>query len=348
MSTSLSARRLVVALAVLASAAIALVGARPAPGDVVTPVVTLGPTTILNDLAIVSGTVSATSPSSVVLTINGQPVGLNAAGAFAATVNLGGQSALNLAVRNPATGEVSTVNIPLTSNLVGPGGVISPSVLSALEEAAVAVTKPVGGFVSVGGDKPITVGGTVGDKDQLAGLSVNGVDALSAVGSDGGFAVPIPGTSREVTVLMTDKQGVSQSTTLPVGTAAPTAPAPAAASATTVSAAQADGVRITSVRFFAKRVKSIRRIRMVLTVKDRLNRKIRGATISVASTKSGRLVRRAAAKRSNKAGQVGYVLRLRPKAFGARLFLVTTAKTPTAKATKRVSIRLPRLAARRR
>jgi hypothetical protein len=341
MTTNLSTRRMFVALAVLAATAIALVGARPAPGDVVTPVVTLGPTTILNDLAIISGTVSASSPSTVALTINGQPVGLNAAGAFATTVNLNGQSALTMAVRNPATGDVTTLNIPLTSNLVGPGGVISPSVLKALEEAAVAVTKPVGGFVSLG-DKPITVGGSVGDRDNLAGLSVNGVDALSTLGSDGSFSVPIPGTSREVTVLMTDRQGVSQTTTYPVSSS------PAGASATTVSAAQADGVRITSVRFFARKIKSTKRIRMLVTVRDRLNRKIRGAVISVASTKRGRLARRAGAKRSNKAGQVGYVLRLRPQAFGKRLVLVASAKTPKAKAAKRISVRLPRLATRSR
>jgi hypothetical protein len=343
MTTSLSARRMFVALAVLASAAVALIGARPAPGDVVTPVVTLGPTTVLNGVAVISGTVSATTPSSAELTINGQPVGVNAAGAFAATVNLGGQSALTMAVRNPATGDVTTLNVPLTTNLVGPGGVISPSVLSALEEAAVALTKPIGGFLSVGDDKPITVSGSVGDRDQLAGLSVNGVDALSTLGSDGPFTVPIPGTSREVTVLMTDKQGVSQTSTFPVSRGTTQS-----ASATTVSAAQADGVRITSVRFFAKRIKSTRRIRMVVTVRDRLNRKIRGAVIGIASTKRGRLARRAGTKRSNKAGQVGYVLRLRPQAFGKRLVLVASAKTPKAKTAKRVSVRLPRLAMRSR
>jgi hypothetical protein len=340
MSTSLSARRTFIALALLASTTIALVGARPAPGELVGPVVTLGPTTVLNGVGTVSGTLAGTSPSSAQLTINGQPVAVNAAGQFSAIVNLNGQSALTLGVRNPATGEVTTLNVPLTSNLIGPGGVISPSVLSALEQAALAVTKPIGGFVSLGDDLPITVSGSVGNRDQLAGLSVNGVDALSAVRPDGGFSVPIPGTSREITVLMTDKQGVSQTITYPVERTAQ--------SSTTVSAAQAVGVRITSVRFFAKKIKKTKRLRMLVTVKDRRGLKIRGAVINVVSTKGGRLVRRAAAKRSNKAGQVGYVLRLRPKAFGKRLVLVTTAKTPKAKAAKRISVRLPRLATRRR
>jgi hypothetical protein len=341
MSTSLSARRTFIALALLASTAIALVGARPAPGELVAPVVALGPTTVLNGVATVSGTLAGTAPSSAQLTINGQPVGVNAAGQFLAIVNLNGQSALTLGVRNPVTGEVTTLNVPLTSNLIGPGGVISPSVLSALEQAALAVTKPIGGFVSLGDDKPITVAGSVGNRDQLAGLSVNGVDALSAVRPDGSFAVPIPGTTREITVLMTDKQGVSQTTTYPVERTAQS-------STTTVSAAQAVGVRITSVRFFAKKIKKTKRLRMVVTVKDRRGLKVRGAVINVVSTKGGRLARRAVAKRSNKAGQVGYVLRLRPKAFGKRLVLVTTAKTPKAKAAKRISVRLPRLAARRR
>lgn len=341
MSTSLSARRTFIALALLASTTIALVGARPAPGELVGPIVTLGPTTVLNGVGTVSGTLAGTSPSSAQLTINGQPVAVNAAGQFSAIVNLNGQSALTLGVRNPATGEVTSLNVPLTTNLIGPGGVISPSVLSALEQAALAVTKPIGGFVSLGDHLPITVAGSVGNRDQLAGLSVNGVDALAAVRPDGSFAVPIPGTTREITVLMTDKQGVSQTTTYPVERTAQS-------STTTVSAAQAVGVRITSVRFFAKKIKKTKRLRMLVTVKDRRGLKIRGAVINVVSTKGGRLVRRAAAKRSNKAGQVGYVLRLRPKAFGKRLVLVTTAKTPKAKAAKRISVRLPRLATRRR
>lgn len=55
----LPTKRTLVALAATASVLVALVGASPAPGDVVAPVVTLGPTVIANGTAFVSGTVTA-------------------------------------------------------------------------------------------------------------------------------------------------------------------------------------------------------------------------------------------------------------------------------------------------
>jgi len=331
MTTFLPTRRTLVALAALACALAALVGARPAPGDVVTPVVTLGPTTILNGVATVSGTVAAPDPSSAQLTVNGQPLGLNAGGTFAGILNLNGQSALTLAVRNPANDEVSTITIPLTTNLVGPGGVISPEALSGLEQALASITRPIGGFVSVGG-RPISVSGGVGNRDQLAGLSVNGIDALSALSPNGTFAVPVPGTSREVTVLMTDKQGVSLETRYP------------AAALAYVSAANAVGVKIAKIRYFTKGVKTTKRVRMVVTVKDQRGLLVHGARVTVKSTRSGRVVGPAKVKSSNTKGQTSFVLRLRSKAFGKRLVIMTTATTPSAKASKRTSVRVPRRA----
>ena len=45
-------------------------------------------------------------------------------------------------------------------------------------------------------------------------------------------------------------------------------------------------------------------------------------------------------------GQTAFILRLRKNAFGKRFVLVATAKTPKAKASRRSSVRLPRLANR--
>ena len=314
------------ALAALACSIAVLVGASTAPGDIVAPVVTLGPVTVANGVATLSGTVAATQPSSLTLNVNGQPLELTESGTFSGVVNLGGQSNLSIAVANPSTGEVSTVNIPLTTNLIGPGGVISPDVLSRLEEAAVSLTRPLGGFVSVGRE-PITVSGGVGNRDQLASLSVGGVDALSALHPNGGFTIPVPGTSKEISVLMTDRQGVSLQTSIPTANAA------------FVSATNAVGVRISKVRYYAKKVKTTKRLRIVVTVKD----KIRGAKVSVKSLRRA-LVRGATkVRKTNRSGQVSFVMRLRTKAFGKRFVVVTTAKTPSAKAAKRSSLRLPRL-----
>lgn len=333
MTTFRPARRTLVALVVLASAFALLVGARPAPGDIVSPVIMLGPTTVANGVASVSGTVTTPWASSAQLAVNGQPLEVNAAGQFAGTVNLAGQSTLSLAADNPATGEVSIVNVPLTTNLVGAGGVIPPGVLSGLEQAAVAVTKPIGGFVSIG-EKPIVIGGSVGDPDQLASLTVNGIDALSILAPNGTFTVPIPGTSKDVGVVLTDRQGVSLETSNPISRS------------TSVSAANAVGVRITSIRYYAKKVRTTKRVRMLITVKDRRGLRIRGAKVTVKSVRTGRVIGRARIKSTTRQGQASFVLRLRPKAFGKRLVLVATAKTPKAKASKRTSIRLPQRANR--
>jgi hypothetical protein len=336
MTKVLPTRRTLVALVATASALVALVGASPAPGDVVAPVVTLGPTIVANGVAVVSGTLTAPAPSNAQLSVNGQPLGLNAAGSFAGTVNLNGQSNLSLSVRNPATGEVSTTNIPLTTNLVGLGGVISPTVLSDLQQAAATITRPLGGFVSVGG-QPISVTGGVGNRDGLASLTVNGIDALSLLKPGGTFAVPVPGSSKEVTVLMTDKQGVSVETRYPAAASYP------AVKATYVSAANAQGVRIASIRYFTKRIKATKLLRMIVTVKDRRGLFVRGAKVNVRSARSGWVIGQAGAKSSNKQGQAGFTMRLRPKAFGKWFVVVATATTPKATASKRSSVRLPRL-----
>jgi hypothetical protein len=318
-------------LAALASLAVALAGPAAAGAEDVAPQVKLGPTTILNGLAVVSGTVSDES-SGAQLTINGQPVDVATGGSFAGVVNLNGQSVLSLALSNPGSGESSTVTIPLDTNLVGPGGILSSESLAALEQAAVTILKPVDGFVSVG-DQPIEVSGGVGNGDKLIGLSVNGVDAHSTLKPDGGFSVPVPGTTREISVLMTDRQNVSLETRY---------------ATRSVSATDAVGVRITKIRYFAKGIKRTKRLRMVVTVKDRLNRMIQEAVVTVRSAKTRRIVGRAKVKRTNRNGKVTFVLRVRRAAFGKRTTFVATAKTPSAKATKRTAVRLPRMKAKRR
>jgi len=333
MTTFLPQRRTLVALAALACVLAALVGARLAPGDIVTPAVTLGPTTVMNGVATVSGTIAAPNQSAATVTVNGQPLEVNAAGAFAGTVNLNGQSVLSLSVRDPATDDVTTTTIPLTTNLVGPGGVISPTVLDALEQAAASITRPIGGFVSVGGE-PISVSGGVGNSDQVADLSVNGTDALSALHRDGRFSIPVPGTSKEITVLMTDKQGVSVETRYPAGALA------------YVMAANAVGVKVAKIRYFTKGVKKTKRVRMVVTVKDRRGILVKGARVTVKSLRARRVFGGAKVKSTSKKGQTGFVFRLRSKSFGKRLVIVTMARTPSAKASKRTGVRVPRRTAR--
>ena len=333
MKPTLSPRRKVASIAALGVSIMALIGAAAAPGDIVAPALKLGPVTVNNGLATVSGTVAGASPSSARLSINGQPLSIGANGQFAGVVNVAGQSSLSFAVRNPATGDVSTVNVPLTSNIVGPGGVISPTVLSSLERAAVEITKPVGGFISTDG-RPITVGGSVGNRDQLAGLTVNGVDAMSALRPDGTFSVPVPGSTRTLSVMMVDRAGTSNTVTYPVSRVA----------GQTVSAADALGVRVASVRYFPQRTRATKRLRVLVTIKDNRGLRVRGATVNVRSANLRRVIGRTKLKRTGKLGQVGFVMRLRPSALRSRFYTVTTAKTPKAKASKRTSVRFPQRA----
>lgn len=328
--TSLPTRRVLAGVAALASLAVALVGPTAAGAENVAPQIKLGPTTILNGVAVVSGRVSYPA-SSADLTVNGQPLELTVGGNFAGIVNLNGQSVLSLSLRNPASGESSTVTIPLNTNLVGLGGLLSPDALAALEQAAVTILKPVAGFVSVG-DEPIEVSGGVGNGESLGGLSVNGVDVLSTLKPDGGFVVPIPGTTKEFSVFMADRQGVTLDTRYRTSR-----------SSRTVSAADADGVRIAKVRYFAKRIKKTKRLRVVVTVRDRQNRLIHGAAVTLRSKRTDRILGRAFTKNSNLNGKVTFVLRVRRAAFGKRTTFVATAKTPSATVTKRTAVRLPRM-----
>jgi hypothetical protein len=334
MTTTLRNRRSLAALAAAAGTVVTLLTASAAPADVGVPVVTLGPTTVLNGVATVSGTVAGVSSLSAQLSINGQPVSLNAAGQFTAIVNLNGQSNLRLSVKDALTGQTNTISIPLNTNIIGTGGVIPPGVLSGLEQAAVSLLTPAGGFVSTG-DKPISVEGSVGNRDQLASLTVNGLDVLSLVRPNGMFVIPIPGTSKEVTLVAVDKQGTSQTVSAPVQRAV-----------SSVSAAEAVGVRIVAVRYRTKGIRKSKRLNMTVTIKDRRGLMIRGGVITVRGTRARRIFGGAQVKRSNANGQASFVLGLRKRAFGKRLFTITTAKTPSAKTSRRTSVPLPRLSAR--
>ena len=321
---------LVAALAALLFSVGVLAAATPsAPADVFGPVVALGPTSIVNGTATVSGTVGAGN-SGAQVTVNGQPVTVDAAGNFAGVVNLGGQSSLVIGVKNPVTGKESTTTIPLTTNVIGPGGLVPPQVLDALEQAGVTLLEPIGGT----GGLPITIGGNVRDPSKLADLKLNGQDVLGALDSDRNFSITLPGTTKQILLSATDKQGVNQYLTVPVSGNA----------GTTISAKSAQGVRISKIRYITKNVKRTKRLRMVVTVRDRRGYLVRGATLRVKSATAGRVLLNPRIKKTNRVGQAAFLLTARKRAFGKRLVMVTLAKTPSAKTTKRSSVRIPRLA----
>ena len=281
--------------------------------------------------------------SGATLSVNGQPLTLNAAGQFAGTLNLAGQTSLDFAVTNPLNGQVTRTNIPLTTNIVGPGGVVSPTVLASLGQAVAEITKPLAGF-NIQDQLPLTLAGSLLNAGQLAGLTVNGIDVLGLVGPDGSFVIPIPGTSREVTIVMTDKQGVTNTTTYPITHNTSIIQTPFGPS---VSAAGALGTKITSVRYFTKIVRSKKQMRVLVTVKDKRGYLIRGATVTLKSQRPRLTVGKTRTKLTNKVGQINFIMKVRPRALGKRVFVLANARTPSAKASKKTVVRLPKKAQKR-
>jgi hypothetical protein len=324
------------------AAVAALAAAPPARADALQPVVQLGPVAVANGSVTVSGHLGGVPSAGATLTVNGSPVGVTSTGHFQGIVNLNGASAVTIAASNPVTGETATISIPLTA--LGPGGLVPPDIMSALERAAMEILKPIDGFKSFAG-LPLIVRGSVADRSHVAGMSVNGVDVMRQLGNAGSFAVPIPGSSREIVVSVTDDIGVEQTNTYPV---TPISPVIRTRAGRSVSARAALGVRVASVRYLTKRARGTKRVRMLVTVKDRRGYLVRGAAVTVSSLRRGHVSSRVRTKRTNRAGAVSFVVRLRPSAFGRRLATITIARTPTAKAKRTTSVRLPKLNVRNR
>ena len=332
------------AAAIAALALLAFTTPSAESGDL-SPAVSLGPITVANGAATVSGNIGVPS-SNVQLTVNGQPLSIDGAGNFSGAINLDGVSNLTFGLKNSA-GEVTSVTIPLNSNVVGPGGVIGPDVLAAIEKAAVSILKPLEGF-KIQDQLPLKLEGAVADAGKLAALTVNGQDALGLLGTDRTFTMLLPGTTREVSVTATDHQGVSQTSTVPVLHASSMFATPMGKS---VAATGALGVKIAKIRYITKNVRRTKRLRMVVTIKDNRGLLIRGATVSVRSKYARRIARNPRAKKTNKVGQTAFLMKATNRTFGKRLLMITVAKTPKAKASKASSVRIParkRAVARRR
>jgi hypothetical protein len=331
-------RRAAGACAIVALASgLVLFLASPAKPDAA-PLLSLGPVSIANGTATLSGAVSGAPAAGLQLHVNGQPLGLSADGTFSGTVDLAGQSVLTVSAKNPLSGETVTTRIPLNTNLVGPNGLIQTTVLDALKKAGISLAIPPGGFVSLDG-LPIEVEGKVLDKDQLAGLKVNGVDVLEKLNASGAFTQSIPGTSREVSVSATDKQGVTQTTSfgvVPMSSVISTAAGPS------IAAAGADGVKIAKIRYITKMVRAKERFRMIVTVRDNQNRLVRGATIRVRPKLKRFVIGKERVKKSSKVGLANFLVLVRKAALGKRLFMITIAQTPRAKAQKTTSVKLPK------
>jgi hypothetical protein len=203
--------------------------------------------------------------------------------------------------------------------------VIPGSVIDPLTQAGLSVAQPV-----ARPGQPVTVSGSLADGSQLTGLSVNGIDATSAVQGET-FTVQLPADTGQVQVKANGASGTTETIDAPVLRPFSTS---------TVSAGNALGIRIVKIRYVRKGALRTHRIRMIVTVRDRRGLLVRGATIRV-TAKGHKLAKRPRATRSGAKGRATIALRLRPSAYGKRLVTVTLAKTPRAKARKTSAVRVP-------
>jgi hypothetical protein len=289
-----------------------------------TPLLRLGPITVANGTATLAGTL-ASELADVTLTINGQPVGLDAAGAFAANVPLNGAGTLSLALKQGGTAQQTTFEVPLS------GALIPAGVLDSLEQAGISLLAPTG----AGNGDPLTVSGGVLDRGSLSSLTLNGQDVLGTLGSSGTFTVQVPGTTKVITLSATDRNGSSETIQTPVSIPA------------VVSAKGAVGVRFVRIAFYTKNVRKNHRVRMIVTVRDLRGSLVKGATVSVRSLKRGRLVRTPKSGLTGPKGNATIVLPLRAVAFGKRLTVNTVARTPSAKVSRKRGLRIPKVKLKR-
>jgi hypothetical protein len=116
-------------------------------------------------------------------------------------------------------------------------------------------------------------------------------------------------------------------------------------SATTasVSAANARGLRITHVRYKLLHVKASKRLRVLVTLRDRKHRPVRAAIVSlgrVAGAKSTLPGLRLGL--SNRKGQAAFVVQLKKSMLGQRVLLRIGARTPSTRVLRVGSVLVPK------
>jgi len=299
-------------------AALATCLAVAAPARAADPVVAFGPITIANDTAKLSGNVGLSPATVADLMINGQPIGVGTDGRFTANVDLHGKAAVAVSYRNPLTGQVTTLSVPIADL----AGLNLPQLPNTID----------------GG--PVTFAGQVLNRDQLVGLKVNGVDVLDLVQPDGSLLVPLDQATKTITTVLTDINGntttntfrVLELFTTPLGTA--------------VSARTATGIRISSMRFFKKGAQRTHRLKLKVVVRDQNGYLVRGLKVQTRSVPGGKLRAGKYTLRTGKAGRATFNLKPKARVFGKRLTMKASTSNQISKAQKKKSVRLPQRAGR--
>lgn len=326
--------RAVVLVAVLAGMSLMLTGGTVAALQA--PPLTIAGITLDGNVAVLEGEIAE---ADAVLTVNGLRVLVDDSGNFVAKVHVGVLDEVVVSLDGVA-GEDVLIRIPL--DVLQSGG--GRGILDQLLGAGIQIDVPDGGFKIVDDQLPV-VEGRVLEPDALAALSVNGADVLRILGPGGLFSIA-PGSSStdRVTVIATDRSGVSQTSTF---TPSRVTSAIRTRAGTSVSAAGAQGIRIAKVKLDKRFLKAAKYLRVVVTVKDRRGFLIRGAALRMQAMPA-RYVANSPVRAgfTNRVGQRQFAYRMTPGALkkGALpkyLTLATKASTPRANASKRVTFRLP-------
>lgn len=190
------------AAVVAATATLALLAFTPAAhAQVVGPILQVSPISVGPDGTIVlSVDVGGDAVADATLLVNGDQIQI-LEGQLAAQVRvLTAENVLEIRLGD------DVFTIPL--GLLGSG--ITGDVLGLLRAAGLTLFIPPEGF-TVLDELPLVIQGRVLDRNVLAELKINGIDVLGLLDPvTGSFTVPLPPTTKEVTVSVTDTQGVGQ------------------------------------------------------------------------------------------------------------------------------------------
>ena len=242
------------------------------------------------------------------LEVNGVPVDVDDAGNFVTAVGLDGNAILLELAEN--LGETTTIRIPISALLENGG----EGILNDLLAAGTEIDVPVNGFEVVDANGPI-VSGNVVNADLLDSMSINGVDVLDRLSPNGGFSIALPWgsstpPSQQVTVVVVDRRGVSQTSTFRTTNLSSVIRMNAGMS---VSAAGARGVVIAKISFDKKAMKSSKRLGVSVTVKDRRGYLVRGAALRLTGAPARYLTTGSVRTGfTNRLGQAKFTYRLHP------------------------------------
>jgi hypothetical protein len=315
----------------LTTLAVALAGSHSA--QAISVPVLLDTVTVGDGVLVVTGNVDAE-----IVEVNGKAVVVGDDGGFSAQVDLDADLLVLDVLRSEH--ENATLRIPIDVLLArGPDGA-----LDGLLDAGISIDMPSDGFLVVDGQMPV-VEGRVVDDHTLASLTINGRDALRVLGPSGLFSFQPSSstTSEKLTLIATDRSGVSQTSTFStrrVTTAIRTK------AGTSVSAAGARGVRIVKVALDQRFLKPTKYVGVVVTVKDRRGFLIRGAALRLRGMPAKHVANGSSkAGFTNRVGKGRFAYKLKPSAFTGKPVQYFTiwmrAATPKNSATRKVTLRLP-------